>query len=98
MDISCSPSPSNAPETLWSVATAETGSFLFRGPIRSLAELEVFAGALCEAGIGVEEADSSVLVSLLGGRPRGGDADENAEPRGIHAAVLLRRDIAALAG
>ena len=34
-----------------------------------------------EAGIGFEEADSSVLVSLLGGRPRGGYADENAEPR-----------------
>ena len=43
-------------------------------------------------------ADSSVLVSLLSGRPRGGDADENAEPREILAAVLLRRDIAALAG
>ena len=43
-------------------------------------------------------ADSSVLVSLLGGRPRGGDSNENAEPRGMLAAVLLRRDIAALAG
>ena len=43
-------------------------------------------------------ADSSVIVSLLGVRPRGGDADENAEPRGILAAVLLRRDIATLAG
>ena len=43
-------------------------------------------------------ADSSVLVSLLGGRLRGGDADENAEPRGMPLAVLLRRDIAALAG
>ena len=75
------------------MATAETLSSLFRGPICSLVELEVFAGALCEAGIGFEKADSSVLVSLLGGRPRGGDTDENAEPRGIHAAVLLRRDI-----
>ena len=43
-------------------------------------------------------ADSSVLVSLLSGRPRGGDADDNAEPREILAVVLLRRDIAALAG
>ena len=51
-----------------------------------------------EAGIGFEEADSSVLVSLLGGRPRGGDADKNAEPQGMLAAVLLRQNIAALAG
>ena len=89
MDISRSPSPIDAPETHRSVATAETLASLFRGPIRSLTELKVFAGALCEAGIGFEEADSSVLVSLLRGRPRGGDADENAKPRGILAAVLL---------
>ena len=41
-------------------------------------------------------ADSSVLVSLLGRRPRGGDSDENAEPRGMLVVVLIPRDIAVL--
>ena len=48
--------PSDTPDTLWSAATAETLYSLFRGPIRSLDELEIFAGALCEAGIGFKKA------------------------------------------
>ena len=47
--------------------------------------------------LGSGMADSFVLISLLGGWPRGGDADEIDEPRGILAVVFLRRGIATLA-